>query len=135
MDRKGSAPWGSSASRAEGRGGDRTESHASTYPRAVMRPHSLRHRRGRSGARAEDHAARLAPDQRAATLDLAALLQGDPPETVAARPVGPESRNDDPGPAGTDPLVETVGLRVQDRKSTRLNSSHVKNSYAVFCLK
>src|SRR5690606_40086037 len=24
---------------------------------------------------------------------------------------------------------------VQDRKSTRLNSSHVKNSYAVFCLK
>src|SRR5438874_12334250 len=25
--------------------------------------------------------------------------------------------------------------RVQDRKSTRLNSSHVENSYAVFCLK
>src|SRR6266511_6467055 len=24
-------------------------------------------------------------------------------------------------------------VRVQDRKSTRLNSSHVKNSYAVFC--
>src|SRR5690606_41801734 len=24
---------------------------------------------------------------------------------------------------------------VQDRKSTRLNSSHVKSSYAVFCLK
>src|SRR5690606_41732358 len=33
----------------------------------------------------------------------------------------------------------TVGasdpLHVQDRKSTRLNSSHVKISYAVFCLK
>src|SRR5690606_39849882 len=31
-----------------------------------------------------------------------------------------------------------VGIRVfitQDRKSTRLNSSHVKISYAVFCLK
>src|SRR5690606_40194468 len=31
-----------------------------------------------------------------------------------------------------------VRLRVtssEDRKSTRLNSSHVKNSYAVFCLK
>src|SRR5436309_10344709 len=27
------------------------------------------------------------------------------------------------------------GRRVQDRKSTRLNSSHVKISYAVFCLK
>src|SRR5207302_4017708 len=26
-------------------------------------------------------------------------------------------------------------LRYQDRKSTRLNSSHVKISYAVFCLK
>src|SRR5690606_41843081 len=25
--------------------------------------------------------------------------------------------------------------RIQDRKSTRLNSSHVKISYAVFCLK
>src|SRR5690606_40753672 len=27
------------------------------------------------------------------------------------------------------------GLHAQDRKSTRLNSSHVKSSYAVFCLK
>src|SRR5690606_42120149 len=27
------------------------------------------------------------------------------------------------------------GARVEDRKSTRLNSSHVKISYAVFCLK
>src|SRR5690606_39818600 len=26
-------------------------------------------------------------------------------------------------------------IRLRDRKSTRLNSSHVKNSYAVFCLK
>src|SRR5690606_39585618 len=28
-----------------------------------------------------------------------------------------------------------VGEEAQDRKSTRLNSSHVKISYAVFCLK
>src|SRR5690606_39695784 len=27
------------------------------------------------------------------------------------------------------------GEATEDRKSTRLNSSHVKNSYAVFCLK
>src|SRR5690606_5474804 len=27
------------------------------------------------------------------------------------------------------------GMNTTDRKSTRLNSSHVKNSYAVFCLK
>src|SRR5690606_40232951 len=28
-----------------------------------------------------------------------------------------------------------IGVFVKDRKSTRLNSSHVKISYAVFCLK
>src|SRR5436309_4459946 len=37
------------------------------------------------------------------------------------------------------PLGEVVPRRadadIQDRKSTRLNSSHVKISYAVFCLK
>src|SRR5690606_39340961 len=32
-------------------------------------------------------------------------------------------------------IVEQNCLRCQDRKSTRLNSSHVKISYAVFCLK
>src|SRR5688572_31409952 len=32
------------------------------------------------------------------------------------------------------PLVDRVGLS-QDRKSTRLNSSHSQISYAVFCLK
>src|SRR5690625_5902775 len=31
--------------------------------------------------------------------------------------------------------VPTVGGEIQDRKSTRLNSSHVAISYAVFCLK
>src|SRR5207302_6406114 len=39
----------------------------------------------------------------------------------------------------TDPLLALIALafaRVRrDRKSTRLNSSHVKISYAVFCLK
>src|SRR5690606_17416772 len=30
---------------------------------------------------------------------------------------------------------DVVELAAQDRKSTRLNSSHVKSSYAVFCLK
>src|SRR5699024_12065289 len=33
------------------------------------------------------------------------------------------------------PLPASEVLRVQDRKSTRLNSSHVSISYAVFCLK
>src|SRR5690606_16835190 len=32
-------------------------------------------------------------------------------------------------------LVKETSARSIDRKSTRLNSSHVKTSYAVFCLK
>src|SRR5207249_8520420 len=35
---------------------------------------------------------------------------------------------------GTEHAARLTGL-VQDRKSTRLNSSHVSISYAVFCLK
>src|SRR5215469_17474205 len=39
-------------------------------------------------------------------------------------------------PAGeTLALAEDEAPRLQDRKSTRLNSSHVEISYAVFCLK
>src|SRR5690625_6961130 len=34
-----------------------------------------------------------------------------------------------------DAMVRFVGEGVVDRKSTRLNSSHVAISYAVFCLK
>src|SRR5699024_11870175 len=36
---------------------------------------------------------------------------------------------------GADPAFEEQPVPVQDRKSTRLNSSHVSISYAVFCLK
>src|SRR5690606_40899795 len=58
------------------------------------------------------------------------LLTDDPfafdllhvPRRIADEPVASQQLN----------LVRTV---VQDRKSTRLNSSHVKISYAVFCLK
>src|SRR5699024_11546922 len=31
--------------------------------------------------------------------------------------------------------IENIGDEAEDRKSTRLNSSHVSTSYAVFCLK
>src|SRR5690349_89811 len=42
----------------------------------------------------------------------------------------------EPGSGGYD-LVRSLDTRrnARDRKSTRLNSSHVENSYAVFCLK
>src|SRR5690606_41855191 len=49
----------------------------------------------------------------------------DPPATPGSSAAGPACR-----PA---PHRRSAGRR--DRKSTRLNSSHVKISYAVFCLK
>src|SRR5205814_5267352 len=36
---------------------------------------------------------------------------------------------------GDLPVLEPLGVRLGDRKSTRLNSSHLGISYAVFCLK
>src|SRR3712207_8387012 len=36
---------------------------------------------------------------------------------------------------GGPPTRRSAGSRFQDRKSTRLNSSHANISYAVFCLK
>src|SRR5690554_7205387 len=39
------------------------------------------------------------------------------------------------GPAGRARRLQRKGDDIGDRKSTRLNSSHVRISYAVFCLK
>src|SRR5690606_40881054 len=39
------------------------------------------------------------------------------------------------GPTRLGLLLVTASMTAVDRKSTRLNSSHVKISYAVFCLK
>src|SRR5690606_42070361 len=44
-------------------------------------------------------------------------------------------RDYDAGGSAIDGDDREAALSVQDRKSTRLNSSHVKISYAVFCLK
>src|SRR5690606_40993564 len=70
-----------------------------------------------------------------------ALTIGEYPQTLNAITKGKRKMN--PGLALR--IEEALGLeegyfmvlqaRVQDRKSTRLNSSHVKISYAVFCLK
>src|SRR5437773_5701204 len=46
----------------------------------------------------------------------------------------PGGRPRPPGPADL-PHHDGGGEPVQDRKSTRLNSSHITISYAVFCLK
>src|SRR5690606_40251756 len=50
--------------------------------------------------------------------------------TRGARPDGGQPR-----PRGASEEEGAADAEHQDRKSTRLNSSHVKISYAVFCLK
>src|SRR5205807_9275030 len=60
------------------------------------------------------------PGQRGDTLPVRGLRRG-PPAT--------------PRLAGDDWAPPTLPLRELDRKSTRLNSSHLVISYAVFCLK
>src|SRR5438874_6858202 len=54
----------------------------------------------------------------------------------------PQPREKSRGPAepafrlARQPAISSPeNRRMRDRKSTRLNSSHVENSYAVFCLK
>src|SRR5690349_23137586 len=46
-----------------------------------------------------------------------------------------QRRRSDPEAARQRPDEGVPAFRRQDRKSTRLNSSHVEISYAVFCLK
>src|SRR2546430_9754567 len=57
---------------------------------------------------------------------------GDRPETDGEHVVAPHPP---PHEADQDPRVHHDGVAEQDRKSTRLNSSHSQISYAVFCLK
>src|SRR5699024_10099125 len=55
----------------------------------------------------------------------------------AATQLGPErtlDRRADAALRGVLPLIHDDGTATADRKSTRLNSSHVSISYAVFCL-
>src|SRR5690606_39443928 len=77
------------------------------------------------------------------------LKRGEHEEKAAAalsrsRPLSPWQGRQDSNPQ--PPVLETGALPIEllpyahesipclDRKSTRLNSSHVKSSYAVFCL-
>src|SRR5207302_7416961 len=60
------------------------------------------------------------------------------PSNKATRAPPRASRSAANEPAGPAPTINTSNCLVViglDRKSTRLNSSHVKISYAVFCLK
>src|SRR5438067_9925517 len=53
----------------------------------------------------------------------------------SAHEVGPEIRQRSQGEGDDQRVDQEAGQAAQDRKSTRLNSSHVSISYAVFCLK
>src|SRR5690606_40895383 len=54
---------------------------------------------------------------------------------VLGRVEAPETEGFLLHPAALDACLQATLLLLPDRKSTRLNSSHVKISYAVFCLK
>src|SRR5699024_12790860 len=57
--------------------------------------------------------------------------QARPVEETACRPDGGGDRGDRPSGVGHRQIRDGES---PDRKSTRLNSSHVSTSYAVFCL-
>src|SRR5207249_6045988 len=63
---------------------------------------------------------------------LAVITQNDPKrllvKTSTSQPVNARAQRD-------IAVAERVAVPQRDRKSTRLNSSHVSISYAVFCLK
>src|SRR5690606_39401176 len=64
------------------------------------------------------------------------LLHPEPARLgVGGRAVRPSMRERAALTEATDRAVDQPGVQLGDRKSTRLNSSHVKISYAVFCLK
>src|SRR5437870_6513741 len=83
----------------------------------------------------------LFPTRRSSDLDrpelahgASRLLDGEP--DVVERDLGGELQAvGAPGAEVARPVVVRAGERGGDRKSTRLNSSHVAISYAVFCLK
>src|SRR5690606_41639382 len=58
-------------------------------------------------------------------------------EHMDSKPVSPRATRSPSvrSAGGSMSLLRLMIERMRDRKSTRLNSSHVKNSYAVFCLK
>src|SRR5216683_7195696 len=66
-------------------------------------------------------------------VDLSESAQFDPAEAIVKR--GPDGLLYATRQGETKVTVTAAGAKAQDRKSTRLNSSHDQISYAVFCLK
>src|SRR5690606_27639326 len=99
------------------------------------------------GAVGEGRRGVLRPEESQAGPAAADRVSDTPAETPAASQAGSDtesrySLDTGPRPTGVDAAAVRQALAalpelagIQDRKSTRLNSSHVKISYAVFCLK
>src|SRR5690606_40639580 len=68
------------------------------------------------------------------TIDWLAQFQGLVSAT-ASPGTGTGTAAPQPAPSATNTSTKSGPVTAEDRKSTRLNSSHVKISYAVFCLK
>src|SRR5690625_5982285 len=91
----------------------------------------MEHSRGEHGIAERSRAVSADPGAEREFVRRSGLPLGDP--AVGSRPgLGPGGRLQ----VAHVPLVDhQLGDVIQDRKSTRLNSSHVAISYAVFCLK
>src|SRR5437667_3931062 len=63
------------------------------------------------------------------------LFRSVRPGKVEKRAAGEDSGPREIRGSGCRPRAEDDRPRISDRKSTRLNSSHITISYAVFCLK
>src|SRR6266498_4200295 len=119
---------------------DRPVGSATPHQPAVPRPQRSRDSTARTARPAGGNMIRL-PRRPARYVSLLALTTG-----VLLAPAAPASA-DDPVADLTCAITVTVAVHppltpetrhvvtISDRKSTRLNSSHVRISYAVFCLK
>src|SRR5690606_41051323 len=81
---------------------------------------------GRTGARAAGPLSALRPEPDRTDMTWHPDAPGDPGPPPGGAPAAPATHH-----RSGSPRVRAL----LDRKSTRLNSSHVKISYAVFCLK
>src|SRR3989475_9503153 len=77
----------------------------------------------------------LAEGERVVKIDAVETLAGGPPADAVLFCV--KSYDTESAAAALSPAIgpDTAVVSLQDRKSTRLNSSHSQISYAVFCLK
>src|SRR5205807_10265421 len=82
--------------------------------------------------RSLSHAARHARRTEQAGIETGSCPDGDTGERAGVCQVNPRTHR---APNGIGALCGITSLQTEDRKSTRLNSSHLVISYAVFCLK